>query len=118
MARSVIRSTLKGITQATTRNGKIVHESNTQGFPLCGKRIFGRGGRDGGVWYTDEDVNCPHCLRVRAAERVASVRACGTDLEVHPCNGMTVQDSEGRQLFHFTALEWAAYLEEKVKGES
>lgn len=61
MARSVVRSTARGIAMVTTETGKVVHESTRNGFPLCGKRIMRGPKSGGGIWYTDEAANCPNC---------------------------------------------------------
>lgn len=58
MAREPLRR--RGLSNATTRTGKVVHAAGRHGYPDCGTVVVRRG-NDGGIWYTDEPVNCEGC---------------------------------------------------------
>lgn len=60
MAREPLRR--RGLPNATTRTGKVVHAAGRHGYPDCGAmRMIYFVGHKGGVWYTDEPVNCEGC---------------------------------------------------------
>jgi len=54
VSRVLVRN--KANPNTTTRTGKVVHASSRDGYPSCGRYVYG-------IVYTDEPVNCEGCAK-------------------------------------------------------